>query len=218
MLSIQHGRTATFKDNFLAVTYWRKPFSTSTRLIRRRWVKRKHINNWISLSNIMKDWAISYRFQRNVLKSLFYQHLSINSFFTFNLLNSKNSIPALHKGSELTVLSSSTRKILNYFTRFNNPRIKFMLSLKHWHFGVMSYDPAYWNFTYEERNEYVTPLLLDAFETTFHCHQPLTVSTQISNNFFNKLMLLSSKFSLNLINYMYKTLVLTTLLQLHKKN
>lgn len=214
---LRSGRLGAFDSTFRSVTYWRKPFSLSTRLLRRRWTRRKHLYSWLALSNVIKDWAYTYRFHRNFLKSVFYQHVSVNSFFTFNLLNAKNSIPTLHKGSELIVLSSSTRRILTYFTRFNNARIRFILSFKSWNFSVMSYRSNYWNFDYEERNSYVTPITLDSFNSVFHSYQPSLIKANKSVDVLSKLLFWTSQSVLCTIKLIYKTQVLTLLSQISKK-
>lgn len=211
---LRSGRLGAFNLTFRSVTYWRKPFFLSTKLIRRRWTRRKHLYSWLALSNVIKDWAYTYRFHRNFLKAVFYQHTSPNAFFTFNLLNAKNSIPALHKGSELVVLSSCTRKILTYFTRFNNPRIRFILSFKNWNFSVMSYRSNYWNFEYEERNSYVTPIFLDSFGSVFHPYQPPTIKNYKPSALIAKLWFWTNQSVIRTAKIVYRILTLTLLAQI----
>lgn len=214
--SLRNGRLGAFDSTFRSVTYWRKPFFFSTKLLRRRWTRRKHLYSWLAISNVIKDWALTYRFQRNFLKSVFYQHVSTNSFFAFNLLSAKNSIPALHKGSELVVLSSSTRRILTYFTRFTNTRIRFLLSLKNWNFGLLSYRSNYWNFNYEERNSYVTPISLDSFNSVFHFYQTSLTKVNESTQIIYKLWRSTQHSTLNLVKSIYK--MLNLLLLIHTSN
>lgn len=215
--TLRSGRLGAFNSTFRLVTYWRKPFFLSTKHIRRRWARRKHLYSWLSLSNVIKDWSYAYKFQRNFLKAVFYQHLSPNSFFTFNLLNAKNSIPALHKGSELVVLSSCTKKILTYFTRFNNPRIHFILSIKNWSFSVMSYKPSYWTFDYEERNSYVTPIFLDSFNSVFHTYQPSLLKSNESITLLRRLWSFATQSVTSGAKHIYKILILTLLAQIFTK-
>ena len=46
-------------------------------------------------------------------------------------MTARNSIPSLHKGSEDVVASTYTKRILNYFKMYSNPRLRFFLSFKY---------------------------------------------------------------------------------------
>lgn len=76
--------------------------------------------------NILQNWASMYRFYKNYLKTTLNQFLFKNSFLALNLLRAKNSLPCLHKGAELVVTSSITRKTLSYFSAYLNPRLRFL--------------------------------------------------------------------------------------------
>lgn len=121
------AQKGAFDSVINSTMYLRKTFTLVTGLRRRRWARRKHIHSWIPLMNILQNWASMYRFYKNYLKTTLNQFLFKNSFLALNLLRAKNSLPCLYKGSELVVTSSITRKTLNYFSSYLNPRLRFLL-------------------------------------------------------------------------------------------
>ena len=132
-------RQAAFGVTVKATMYFRKPYSPYTVLSRRRWSRRKHLFGWLPLSNVIKTWAQTYRFQRNYLKSVARTHFSKYSFLAFNTISLRNSLPSKHQGSEAVVVTSATRKILNYFSTFSNPRLRSLISFKNINLATVSF-------------------------------------------------------------------------------
>ena len=159
-------RHAAFDATITATMYLRKSYSVPTKLTRRRWSRRKHIYGWLPLANIIKDWAHAYRFYRNYNKAIFNQHLTRNSFLAFSLVSVKNSIPCLHKNSELLVVSTFSSKILRYFNHFMNPRIRLLRLFRNINPSVISYNPKYSPLDDISDYPFVTPLLNHQVTTT----------------------------------------------------
>jgi hypothetical protein len=136
-------RHAAFGVTVKATMYFRKPYSAHTVLSRRRWARRKHLFGWLALSNVIKTWAQTYRFQRNHLKSSSRAHFSKSSFLAFNTISLRNSLPSKHQGAELVIFSSVTRKILRYFSALSNPRVRSLMSFKNINLAMVSFpDPS----------------------------------------------------------------------------
>ena len=136
-------RQAAFGVTVKATMYFRKPYSAYTVLSRRRWARRKHLFGWLALSNVLKTWAQTYRFQRNYLKSSSRTHFSKSSFLAFNTISLRNSLPSKHQGAESVVFSSLTRKTLRYFSTLSNPRLRSLMSFKNINLSMVSFpDPS----------------------------------------------------------------------------
>lgn len=136
-------RQSAFGVTVKATMYFRKPYSAYTVLSRRRWARRKHLFGWLALSNVLKTWAQTYRFQRNYLKSSSRTHFSKSSFLAFNTISLRNSLPSKHQGAESVVVSSLTRKVLRYFSTLLNPRLRSLMSFKNINLSMVSFpDPS----------------------------------------------------------------------------
>jgi hypothetical protein len=141
--------------------YLRKLYTPATTLIRRRWSRRRHLHNWLATTNILKDWARGYRFYRNHNNFVFNQYFTKNSFIAFNLVSALNSIPCLHKGSQDVITGSVTRRILNYFNHFSNPRLGFLRFMKYTAILSVSYDPSHLNLLDFDSRAALVPLMSD---------------------------------------------------------
>ena len=156
---------ASFDANMNTLMYLKKRYSFPTKITRKQWARRKHIHNWITYLNVLKDWAKSYRLYRNHNKVVYYQFFTKNTFLAFNLVAARNSIPALNKGSEDVFTGTYTRRILSRFKVYSNPRLRFLERFASSHVLPSSiYVPdAYSNqpTTFFENNTAVIPLLTD---------------------------------------------------------
>jgi hypothetical protein len=130
LISSRAMQKATVDVNMNTLMYLKKKYTPATRLTRKRWARRKHIHNWIPNLNVLRDWAKSYRFYKNHNKLVYNQFFTKHSFLAFNLIGARNSIPALHKGSENLITGSYTRRLLKYFSAYSNPRLAFFQSFK----------------------------------------------------------------------------------------
>ena len=126
----QSSSDAAFDSVVNSHMYLRKSFNSSTTITRRKWARRRHLSNWISISNAMANWSSSYLFNRRLMKALYAQFLTKNSFIALSVLSFKNSIPSLHKNTESVVSSTLTRSLFSYFQRYNSNRLMFFKSLK----------------------------------------------------------------------------------------
>ena len=126
----QSSSDAAFDSVVNSHMYLRKSFNSSTTITRRKWARRRHLSNWLSISNVMSNWSSSYLFNRRLLKALHAQLLTKHSFIVLSVLSFKNSIPSLHKNTESVISSTLTRSLFNYFQRYNSSRLMFFKSLK----------------------------------------------------------------------------------------
>jgi len=133
--SFRYIRKAAFDETVNATMYLRKIYSIPTRLTRKGWARRKHAHSWLYSSNVLKDWAKSYRLYKNHNKSVLNQLVTSDSYVAFNLVSLSNSLPCLHKGSEDFTTASFTRRILKYFGNYSalNPRLRAIA-----HFGALN--------------------------------------------------------------------------------
>ena len=194
--------------------YLRKLYTPATTLIRRRWSRRRHLHNWLATTNILKDWARGYRFYRNYNNFVFNQHFTKNSFIAFNLVTAINSIPCLHKGSQDVITGSITRRILNYFTRFSNPRLGFLRFMKYSAIISVSYDPDYLDLSDLDSNASLVPLMSDNLGSISPLDITPTDSSAIET--FSISNLFNSIFATWLLNLriIYQTSVLLLLVRL----
>ena len=121
---------AAFDANVNSSMYLRRVYTSETSLRRRQWARRRHFSNWLPLSNVLKDWAVSYRFYRNYARFAINQHFSNSSLIAFNLVASLNTSPALVRGAENVVVGRVSRRWVTYFSRFNASKWRVFQVLK----------------------------------------------------------------------------------------
>lgn len=145
------------------------------------------------------------------------QHFSPSTFIAFNVITVKNSIPCLHKGSESIVVSPLTKKILRYFSKFANPRIRFLLSLKNVNLSVISVPYSTEDFSPYLENSYSTLLFTDDVRQV--SGMPLDPKEQISlsTQVFSSILSFYHLTTLRTVKSIYRTLTLLTLSQLHSR-
>jgi hypothetical protein len=212
----KHARRSTFDTNVRATMRWRRNSRVRTVFVtRKRWARRRHIYGWLTLSNVLKSWAFSYRFHKNHSKIILNQHLTNNSFIAFNLVSAKNAIPSLYKGSELVAASTYTKRILKYFSYFDNPRTKFLLNLGCANVASVSYIPKFWTPANSAQNDYVAPLLLDTFEGHTNCFSDVESSSVLSLQAVNLTLDFALDILLRTLKTLYRVLVLLTLMRVH---
>ena len=203
-------KKASFDNVMNTTMYLRKNYALSTILTRRRWSRRKHIHNWLPLANVVKDWARTYRFYRTYNKFVFNQHLTRHSFIGFSLISARNSIPCLSRGSEDLIVSPITRKVLNYFKSYLNPRLRFFRSMKYTPIALVSYNPKYIDFNELQSYASVIPLLEDNIDkaelVTFTDKHELGATLATLTQLFN----VSFRMWLENLKCVYKTCVLLT--------
>ena len=105
---------------FKATTYYRKPMynPTITKLTRKSFFRRKHLNSWFIYQNILTLWAKEYlffrKYSRVVLSFFFFK----NNFLTYNLLVHTNSSIEGFQGLETLQLTHLVRSVTS-FCQFN---------------------------------------------------------------------------------------------------
>ena len=204
---------STFGVTVKSTMYFRKPYSVPSVLSRRRWARRKHLYGWLSLSNIVKSWAQTYRFHKNYLKSVTRSHFTTSSYLAFNLISLKNTVPSRCKGSELIVSSSIPKKILRYFDSLSNPRIRYLLSLRNVNLAFNSIEPSV---TPDDSNT-LTPYTamfsydgITSFSSPFIKQNPLSMeSLSLLNGLFSQIL----QMSLSSLKSLYRMLILLVILR-----
>ena len=211
--TVRAVQKASLDANMNTLMYLKKRYSLPTKITRKQWARRKHLHNWITHLNVLKDWAKSYRLYRNHNKVIYYQFFTKNTFLVFNLVAARNSIPARNKGSEDLVAGTYTRRILNRFAGYCNPRLKFLGRFASSHvLPTSAYAPnptLTSSINFFENNTAVTPLLTDHLDFTSHWEtssSDLEVSTSSLRNLLGVYNTLVSSQLLST----YKLLVLLT--------
>lgn len=156
--SVEQG---SFDATIHATMYLRKVYKPSTVLTRRKWARRKHYYIWTPQMNILKDWARTYRFNRNHFKSVFNQFFTKNSFLAFNLLSAKNLTPSLSTDSGAVIGGSLTKKVINYYNSRYLTRFYPLLGLKNANLFLSSWESTIDSMVNITKGDFVVPLLGD---------------------------------------------------------
>ena len=208
----QTMQKATFDTTMNTTMYLRKVYAPATRLTRKQWARRKHIHNWLAHSNVLKDWARSYRFHKNHNKLAYYQFFTKTSFLAFNVIGARNSIPALHKGSENLVTGSFSRRVFKYFQLHSNPRFSFLRFFKNSRLLAVSYYALEDNYLSLKENTTIVPLFSDNLTSvTPYDHTSSSQASALAcyvNLISTPLTLILTQISL-----VYRTLVILTLMR-----
>ena len=151
-----------------------------------------------------------YRFYRNYNKVLLNQFLTKSSFVAFNLLSVKNTIPCNYKGAEDFLVGTFSRKILTYFIKFNNPRLKFFLFFKNVNLSVVSYISSVSSQLPSVNYPFLIPLIPDELRTyEIRSNSQITRTTAFLN-----LLETVSKLTFNKVIIFYKIIILLSLKRL----
>jgi len=116
----------TFKSN----VYFRKNIKSITKLSRKSWSRRKHLNNWLIYQNVFSNWSNDYLFFKQYSKFVFNYQLLKYSFLTYNFMVLKKKNNLYIKNVESFISSSFLNRLLNYFNRLNFNSYLFLTKLK----------------------------------------------------------------------------------------
>jgi hypothetical protein len=208
---------ASFDINMNTTMYLRRLYAVSTKLPRRRWARRKHVHSWVHLTNILRNWASTYRFYRNLNKSIFTQHFFKNTLIAFNLVSHRNSLPCLYNGAELVVTSKITKRVLRYYEWCSNPKLTLFRTYKYASLALMSYNPAYNPSTLWEPNMYLTPLVqshVDHAELNDSVSDVALSTRTTAHLVFTNLLSLAFRIYLLSLKLLYKNLVMLSFLRI----
>lgn len=215
LLSFRVASKASVDKNLNTLMYLKRRYKPATRLTRRSWARRKRNNNWIVMTNVLSNWATAYRFYKNHNRLLYYQFFTKRSFIAFDFVRASNSIPALNSGSEDVITSTYTKRILNYFKIYSNPRLKFFLSFRGGRPLHVSCYPGYGGSLFDvdhyfEPNNAVVPTLTDNVNSLTPLYDDPDNPSPNPNPDLSVFDLLTRHFYAILIS-LYKTLVLLTI-------
>ena len=160
-LDFSAAKQGSFDATVHSTMYLRKVYRPATVLTRRKWARRKHYYLWTPQLNLLKDWARTYRFNRNHFKSVFNQFFTKNSFLAFNLLSAKNLMPSSSLGSGFIAGGSLSKKTILYYSYRYNTRLHPFTRLKNANLFLSSWDPKIKPMEEIETGDYVVPLLGD---------------------------------------------------------
>ena len=204
---------ASVDANLNTLMYLKKRYALATKLTRRQWARRKHLHNWIAPLNVLKDWAKSYRFYRNVSKLIYFQFFTKNSFIAFNLVSARHSIPALYKGSELILTGSYSKRVLRLFNIYPNSRCIFFSSFSYTRILTISLHSSMSSNQISDffsSQSSVVPLYYDTL-TSLTPWDTVTTSATSLRNLFSLLTLTHFNFFLSQVLTLYKSLILLTI-------
>ena len=204
---------ASVDTNLNTLMYLKKRYALATKLTRRQWARRKHLHNWIAPLNVLKDWAKSYRFYRNVSKLVYFQFFTKNSFIAFNLVSARNSIPALYKGSESILTGSYSKRVLRLLTVYSNSRSKFFTNFGYTRVLTISLHSSMTGgqvVDFFDSQSSVVPLYYDTL-TSLTSWDTVTTSTASLINLFKRLSVTQFNFFLAQLITLYKSLILLTI-------
>ena len=199
--------------NLNTLMYLKKRYALATKLTRRQWARRKHLHNWIAPLNVLKDWAKSYRFYRNVSKLVYFQFFTKNSFIAFNLVSARNSIPALYKGSESILTGSYSKRVLRLLTVYPNSRCKFFTNFGYTRVLAISLHSSMTStqiVDFFDSQSSVVPLYYDTL-TSLTSWDTVTTSAASIINLFKRLSLTHFNLFLAQLIALYKSLLLLTI-------
>lgn len=193
---------ATFRANI----HFKRDIHSISKLSRKSWSRRRHLNNWLIYQNLLSNWSNEYLFFKQYSKFTFNYQLFKNSFFSHNLMILRKSSNSQLKGMESFISSPFISRISNYFNRLNFSTYLFFKRLKNnsWVFLTTPGTTS-------------TPKLLESFNLNpfYTTHQlnlypidskllDLDCANQIVSLLFNVSLLKSVE--------LYKTLTLLTLI------
>ena len=213
--SFRAPRRGAFNTTMNTTMYLKRFYKPDTRITRNQWARRKHITNWLSYSNVLRDWAASYRFHRNHGKLTYFHFFTNSTFLAFNVVSATGSVPALGGGSEHLITGSFTRQLFQYFTAASNPRLRFLSRYRSTRllatstYGTLEPSPLV------HENPAVVPLLFDNFKELVP-YDPDESSTELTLTVYKSLLLLPLNLILSHITQLYQTCVLLTVLRVKK--
>ena len=124
-LSFVHYESTTLTNIFL-----KKNIDKISVFTRKNWVRRKHWTNLLIYNNILLNWFGDYLFFKRYNKFVFNLKIFKTSFFSYNLMFLKNTLPVLNKNTEKVLISSVTRNIMKYFSLYSSNNYSSLLKFK----------------------------------------------------------------------------------------
>lgn len=125
---------------FKATTYYRKPLYNPliTKITRKNFYRRRHLNNWLVYQNILTLWAKEYLFFRKYSRTLMSLFFYKNNFLMYNVLVHANSNVSDLRGYENIHMTHLVRS-LKFFLKNNNSLLfPFLKSLKNFSLNWLS--------------------------------------------------------------------------------
>lgn len=123
-----------------SLMYLRKDFAVATTARRKGWARRVHLNNLLSISNILIVWAREYRFYRNYNRSAHYQFFSKYTYLSFNLMFSKSLTSRYSRANVGSLGSGVSKRLVKYFSRsFVHSRLGFLSNYRSSSWSVASF-------------------------------------------------------------------------------
>jgi len=127
-----------FKENL----HFKKKIRTFSYVTRRSWARRKHINQWLVYHNILVNWASDYRFFTRYTRAMLVHNLFKNSFLTYNFLMLKKLPSSSFPGAEDFVYSFTTKKVFNYFLKYQATSFNIFHLIRNYNIFVLSHPHA----------------------------------------------------------------------------
>jgi|LauGreDrversion4_2_1035121.scaffolds.fasta_scaffold12848_5 hypothetical protein len=122
---------AHFETSFKANIFYKKNINVLSKLTRKSWARRKHLNNWLIYQNIFSNWSNEYLFFKQYSKHIFNLNFFRNSFLTYNYNILKKSNSLYIKDTENWISNSFISRISNYSSKLGFKSYQFFSKFKH---------------------------------------------------------------------------------------
>ena len=141
------------------IMFLRRTFPYLSASSRKNWMRRKHMNRTLFLSNVVINWAREYRFYKNYNRMLHYQFFFKNSYLAVNVVIQKSPYQDWNKYDTAAVGSAMPKRILKFFNnKYNFTRFVSLLWVPAMSWSYTSYLELY----DEDKNSHIgapyTPL------------------------------------------------------------
>lgn len=115
----QSLKIGSFQETFLTTTYYKNSiYSPSvTKLTRKAFFRRRHLNTWLTYQVILTMWAKEYLFFRRYMRFLNSLYFYKNNYLTYNLFVFQNTPVSDVRSLENTFLTSLVSQIWKYLNK-----------------------------------------------------------------------------------------------------
>ena len=112
-------KVGSFQETFLTTTYYKNVIYTPnvTKLTRKAFFRRRHLNTWLTYQVILTMWAKEYLFFRKYMRFLNSLYFYKNNYLTYNLFVFQNTPVSDIRSLENTSLTSLVSPIWKYLNK-----------------------------------------------------------------------------------------------------
>ena len=197
---VRSGALDTLVNTFM---YLREDYPDQTKNFRTSWARRRHMNNYLYLSNVLINWAKEYRFYRNYNRSLGFHFFTKNCYLSVNITIGRSSLTPKSKFHRSVVGSSLTRKMMNfYFKTFSGTRFNFLLTTQPSVWSYASYTEPYSSSIDAHNGAPYLPAFKSGISKDY-----MSLFDEYRGTFLPKLLALSSNLFMSKVTQLYSLLI-----------